>query len=720
MAGRLGAIVFALMALVPGVARATTITVTSPADSNLPNDPLCSLREAVDAANTNAAFGGCPAGDPTARDTIVLSATTYPFAILHPLEIGPGGPVTIAGQGTASTTISVIGRGFTVDPGADLTLRALTVTNGQASGGSTGSLTFDPMTGDTSCSGDATPGADGGAILNSGTLTLDHVTISNSFAGAGGDGASSVGVGNVVTSPSCFNGANGGRGGAIASNGILTVTDSTFSDNGSGVGGSADYGSAFGGSGGNGGAIFIYGGSASISGSTFTGNVAGGGQDGGDTGGGGGNGGNGGAIYAIAPVTVSDSTLTGNSAGAGGSPGAHGSAEGVGGGGGAVAAEDGVISVVDSTLTANTAGAAGSGGDAGSGSAILRIAGTMSYAGSILTGAAPACSGSVSGASSIASDSSCPGASVADPQLGALQNNGGPTQTMLPAATSPAVDNTPGPTCPTPTDQRGFARPQGSGCDAGAVERRAVKFTLTPNPTAFGNVRVGTQAAPREATLTYSSGEDPVMVGAASLTGSSEFSLVSDACKNVTLAVGTTCHVSTKFAPTAPGAATATLSVSAPGNPHTALTGTGTTTGGGAKKPVVRSLSQSAKRWRLGSHLATISKKKRPPVGTTFTFTLSTAASVKLAFMQTKSGRSVGGKCVAKNRHNARRPRCKLTVLAGALRLTGHAGVDHVKFQGRLSPTSKLKPGAYALFVSARNAAGTGTPAGPLRFTIVR
>jgi hypothetical protein len=53
-----------------------------------------------------------------------------------------------------------------------------------------------------------------------------------------------------------------------------------------------------------------------------------------------------------------------------------------------------------------------------------------------------------------------------DPQLGALADNGGPTETMLPAATSPAVGKGAG--CPS-TDQRGDVRPS-SGCTLGAVE----------------------------------------------------------------------------------------------------------------------------------------------------------------------------------------------------------------------------------------------------------
>jgi len=55
-------------------------------------------------------------------------------------------------------------------------------------------------------------------------------------------------------------------------------------------------------------------------------------------------------------------------------------------------------------------------------------------------------------------------------ELGPLQDNGGPTRTHLPSPTSPAVNAIPTGDCNISTDQRGIARPQGSGCDVGAVE----------------------------------------------------------------------------------------------------------------------------------------------------------------------------------------------------------------------------------------------------------
>jgi hypothetical protein len=58
------------------------------------------------------------------------------------------------------------------------------------------------------------------------------------------------------------------------------------------------------------------------------------------------------------------------------------------------------------------------------------------------------------------------GTVFSNPNLGALQSNGGPTQTAAPLPGSPALGI--GQNCP-PTDQRGVTRPA-SGCTAGAVQ----------------------------------------------------------------------------------------------------------------------------------------------------------------------------------------------------------------------------------------------------------
>jgi hypothetical protein len=63
---------------------------------------------------------------------------------------------------------------------------------------------------------------------------------------------------------------------------------------------------------------------------------------------------------------------------------------------------------------------------------------------------------------------------LADPLLGSLADNGGPTQTYAPALGSPAIDSADDVTCAAPAvnnlDQRGVVRPTGAHCDIGAVE----------------------------------------------------------------------------------------------------------------------------------------------------------------------------------------------------------------------------------------------------------
>jgi hypothetical protein len=78
---------------------------------------------------------------------------------------------------------------------------------------------------------------------------------------------------------------------------------------------------------------------------------------------------------------------------------------------------------------------------------------------------------------------------TADPQLGPLQSNGGPTQTMAPSEGSPVVDA--GSAFGLTSDQRGLGRPfdfapivnAGDGSDIGAVELQAGAGA----PLAFGS-----------------------------------------------------------------------------------------------------------------------------------------------------------------------------------------------------------------------------------------
>ena len=76
----------------------------------------------------------------------------------------------------------------------------------------------------------------------------------------------------------------------------------------------------------------------------------------------------------------------------------------------------------------------------------------------------------------------------ANPLLGPLANNGGPTQTFLPGIGSPVLDRVPNGTngcSPTATDQRGLIRLSGSGCDIGSVEVQVPQTTVSVGGRVF-------------------------------------------------------------------------------------------------------------------------------------------------------------------------------------------------------------------------------------------
>ena len=87
---------------------------------------------------------------------------------------------------------------------------------------------------------------------------------------------------------------------------------------------------------------------------------------------------------------------------------------------------------------------------------ILNNGGTVTLISSVIQGGCP-------------TGCTCVGVINSDPLLGVLQDNGGPTQTMLLMPGSSAIDTGYNPSCAT-TDQRGVPRPQGPTCDIGAVE----------------------------------------------------------------------------------------------------------------------------------------------------------------------------------------------------------------------------------------------------------
>jgi hypothetical protein len=124
-----------------------------------------------------------------------------------------------------------------------------------------------------------------------------------------------------------------------------------------------------------------------------------------------------------------------------------------------------------------------------------------------------------SGGYNVASDATCNLAAAGDapntdPQLGPLAFNGGPTETHLPMANSPAIDRVPNAACVAQAaatndrDQRGAPRPESAGlpCDSGSVELQlnnyfcvgersgSLRYFVTPDGCVRGEYRL-TQSA---------------------------------------------------------------------------------------------------------------------------------------------------------------------------------------------------------------------------------
>lgn len=200
----------------------------------------------------------------------------------------------------------------------------------------------------------------------------------------------------------------------------------------------------------------------------------------------------GGAIYNDGgTLTLTNSTLSGNAT------------DDIGGGleGG------GLATITNTTIASNTAGVRGGGINRDSHTTQLKnsiVAGNSSPIGANCAGTV------VSNGHNLENADSCAFAGPgdlknADPLLGPLANNGGPTATHALAAGSPAIDAADPNGCPG-TDQRGVARPQVAACDIGAFEFVPVPPDTTPptasdltlKPSSFAPARSGESVIARK------------------------------------------------------------------------------------------------------------------------------------------------------------------------------------------------------------------------------
>ena len=132
--------------------------------------------------------------------------------------------------------------------------------------------------------------------------------------------------------------------------------------------------------------------------------------------------------------------------------------------------------------------------------------------------------------------------------------------------------------------------------------------------------------------------------------------------------------------------------------------GDGGTTPPDTTAPTVGGYSLAASAFRAASSGGSVAKK-RAPVGTRVSYTLSEASTVKLTVVRLLGGRKRGGKCERPSRRNRKGKSCKRTVTVGTFTGPGNAGANSFKFTGRVK-RRKLAPGSYQLLVQASDAAG--------------
>ena len=136
-----------------------------------------------------------------------------------------------------------------------------------------------------------------------------------------------------------------------------------------------------------------------------------------------------------------------------------------------------------------------------------------------------------------------------------------------------------------------------------------------------------------------------------------------------------------------------------------------------ATAPWLTNVSQTHESWVSGKALPQYAKA-RPPIGTTFTYTLNQPAQVTFAFATTTTGHLIAGKCVPATTQNRGKPPCQRTVTA-TLRHQAHSGPNALHFDGRLTPTRWLPPATYTVKITA-TANSHRSYVRILQFTIIR
>jgi hypothetical protein len=667
-------------------------------------DVTVSANKATGGNGANASSGNAGAGNPANGGGICSSGplTVFDSTITGNIVAGGNGG---KGSSTASGGSGGGASGGGIESTGILSVARTTASSNQALGGAGGRATGTGTGGGGGfASGDGIDVTQGMLTPNPTTSITDTQITDN--AGLGGTGGNATGSGH-------FPGGGGSGFGGLSTNsfGATTIASSTISDNTAtgAVGGTPANGASASTGGSAAGAGLDVTGPLTLTDSTLSGNRASGGPAAAGSFGGGGFGG---AIDLSDPTTIVNSTIAGNQVSAGAGAGEHAL------GGGVYDQQLGTetltlasVTIAGNTATAATSAMALGGNLSRSANSPITARDTIITAGTASAGSAN-CDGKIASDAGHNLESTAPSQCGlnpdagdvigSDPLLGALASNGGPTRTMAPGTGSPAIGA--GAACTDPssggqplkTDQRGD--PRTNPCDIGAFQGQPPTVTVAPAIT--GRAVVGE-------TVTCSpgnyAGDAPLASGLQwqrsgtaipGATGPRYRVALADAGQQLSCRVTET-------------------------NPYGMVLATSAAVSVASPPPTISGLRQSHRRWRDGSRLAAISRK-RPPVGTTFTFTLDQPARLKLSFARLVPGRGSGHKCAAQTRHNRHQHSCTRAAPAGTLTLAnGHSGTDTIGFQGRLSKRKRLHPGRYRLTLTATGAGGTSAGR-TITFTIAR
>jgi CSLREA domain-containing protein len=218
---RIAGLIAALAVVVPATAQGATFTVNTNADTTIVGgctlEPVCSLRDAVGAANAS----------PDAEDRIEIPPGNYGLTSGNELTLNSGSLVTVHGAGARTTVIDGLGLGRVLKlSGPDVAIEGVTITGGLAG----------PEVG-------AEFVGDGGGILviDSKKLSLNQATVAGNSATFNGGGISAPPEEMVSTAVTIANstisgnkvsgGVLEGMGGGLYTLGDVTIVNSTIAGN---------------------------------------------------------------------------------------------------------------------------------------------------------------------------------------------------------------------------------------------------------------------------------------------------------------------------------------------------------------------------------------------------------------------------------------------------------------------------------------------------------